>query len=287
MRAAMNLTAAWILCLAISATVRADVLYDTLWIVDSGTMDAGTGNAIGGLNGPTGSILDLQIADDILLDDAYRITIVVTDIMAYNDTVPAEGVWVQIYEHDPSRNKPAEEVFAEQLVARRNLTVEPIESPLRFAAWRIIMDLSAADIVLEPGRWWINCQPLDIETNGVWFWHLGSVSIPIIGEPSHVRDGGVAHGNGYPGLWGSDIWIPHNFRGNNALSMRIEGDPVSDCNPCDMNCDGEVNAFDLESFLDLLFGPNPEPCGACTGDVNGDGIIDAFDIEPFLNCLFP
>jgi hypothetical protein len=57
------------------------------------------------------------------------------------------------------------------------------------------------------------------------------------------------------------------------------------CDPCDMNCDGAVNAFDIEPFLDLLFGPD-KPCGRCTGDVNGDGSIDAFDIEPFLECLF-
>ena len=59
------------------------------------------------------------------------------------------------------------------------------------------------------------------------------------------------------------------------------------CQPCDMNCDGDINAFDIEPFLDLLFDPNAVPCDSCTGDANGDGNIDAFDIEPFLECLFP
>ena len=58
-------------------------------------------------------------------------------------------------------------------------------------------------------------------------------------------------------------------------------------NPCDMDCDGEVNAFDIEPFLDLLFGPDPMPCCEGTGDTNGDGVVNAFDIEPFLDCLFP
>jgi hypothetical protein len=53
-----------------------------------------------------------------------------------------------------------------------------------------------------------------------------------------------------------------------------------------MNCDGEINAFDIEPFLDLLFG-GATPCGDCTGDAKADGTIDAFDIEPFLECLFP
>ncbi len=59
------------------------------------------------------------------------------------------------------------------------------------------------------------------------------------------------------------------------------------CDPCDMDCDGDINAFDIEPFLTLLFDPNPDPCDECTGDVDGNGVIDAFDIEPFLNCLFP
>ena len=66
------------------------------------------------------------------------------------------------------------------------------------------------------------------------------------------------------------------------VSVGVPGD-----NPCDMNCDGEISAFDIEPFLGLLFDPNAEPCAPGTGDVNGDGTVDAFDIEPFLECLFP
>ncbi len=58
------------------------------------------------------------------------------------------------------------------------------------------------------------------------------------------------------------------------------------CDACDMNCDGDVDAFDIEPFLGILFGGG-QPCGPCTGDVNEDGNVDAFDIEPLLNCLFP
>ena len=75
---------------------------------------------------------------------------------------------------------------------------------------------------------------------------------------------------------------------------RCSGEFVpGDCDePCDMNCDGEINAFDIEPFLGLLFGGDEPCCGVrgvppFTGDVDGDGDIDAFDIEPFLACLFP
>ena len=56
--------------------------------------------------------------------------------------------------------------------------------------------------------------------------------------------------------------------------------------PCDTDCDGSVNALDIEPFLNILFG-DAEPCRSCAGDANGDGVVDAFDIEFFLACLFP
>ncbi len=59
------------------------------------------------------------------------------------------------------------------------------------------------------------------------------------------------------------------------------------CDPCDTDCDGMVNAFDIEPFLELLFDPKAVPCDSCTGDVDGNGDINSFDIEPFLECLFP
>jgi hypothetical protein len=55
--------------------------------------------------------------------------------------------------------------------------------------------------------------------------------------------------------------------------------------PCDTNCDGVIDAFDIEPFIDLLVNPNPNPCSICAGDANGDMVIDAFDIEPFIACL--
>ncbi len=58
------------------------------------------------------------------------------------------------------------------------------------------------------------------------------------------------------------------------------------CDPCDMNCDGTVDASDIEPFIGLLF-EGDVPCAPCTGDTNGDGFIDAADIEGFINCLFP
>ena len=62
--------------------------------------------------------------------------------------------------------------------------------------------------------------------------------------------------------------------------------------PGDLNCDGEINAFDIEPFLLALFEPDnyakqyPD-CDINNADTNDDGSIDAFDIESFLGLLFP
>ena len=60
----------------------------------------------------------------------------------------------------------------------------------------------------------------------------------------------------------------------------------------DVNCDGAIDAMDIEPFLLALFDPDgyarsyPD-CDIDLADVNGDGILNAFDIEPFLGLLFP
>jgi hypothetical protein len=60
---------------------------------------------------------------------------------------------------------------------------------------------------------------------------------------------------------------------------------AASCDPCDLNCDGIVDAFDIEPFINRIGGA--AGCSPCAGDANGDGVVDAFDIEPFINCLAP
>lgn len=56
------------------------------------------------------------------------------------------------------------------------------------------------------------------------------------------------------------------------------------CNPCDVNCDGTVNGFDVEPFVDLLNFVGTK-CDVCVGDVNGDGFVNGFDIDGLVACL--
>lgn len=57
------------------------------------------------------------------------------------------------------------------------------------------------------------------------------------------------------------------------------------CDPCDTNCDGSVNAQDIQPFIEALSGNNPPMCSPCVFDMNGDGSINATDIQPFRECL--
>ncbi len=58
----------------------------------------------------------------------------------------------------------------------------------------------------------------------------------------------------------------------------------------DTNCDGVVDAFDIEPFILAMTDPNGYAaqfpnCDIGSADANGDGAVDAFDIEPFIALL--
>jgi hypothetical protein len=60
--------------------------------------------------------------------------------------------------------------------------------------------------------------------------------------------------------------------------------------PGDLNCDGTIDAFDIDPFVLALTDPAgyaaqwPD-CDATLADITGDGKVDAFDIDPFVALL--
>jgi hypothetical protein len=58
----------------------------------------------------------------------------------------------------------------------------------------------------------------------------------------------------------------------------------------DLNCDGKVDAFDIDPFVLALTDPSgyaakwPD-CDYLLADINDDGKVDAFDIDPFVELL--
>ena len=61
------------------------------------------------------------------------------------------------------------------------------------------------------------------------------------------------------------------------FAMRLYGPGSPDCCPSDLNCDGEVNFFDVSAFLQCFDAQGPE----C--DLNNDGMHNFFDVSLFLN----
>ncbi len=60
--------------------------------------------------------------------------------------------------------------------------------------------------------------------------------------------------------------------------------------PADLNCDGSVNAFDLDPFVQVLtdfegYELSHVACDPWLADVNRDGSVNGFDIEPFVETL--
>lgn len=56
----------------------------------------------------------------------------------------------------------------------------------------------------------------------------------------------------------------------------------------DVNCDGEINAFDIDPFVLVLTDPGEYEvlgCDPMLADINGDGVVDVFDIDPFVELL--
>ncbi len=84
---------------------------------------------------------------------------------------------------------------------------------------------------------------------------------------------------------GREGFDSQSFSNSYAPHLRLKRAPLGvGCDPCDANCDGAVDAFDIEPFINILVGGGPG-CSSCAADVNADGTVDAFDIEPFIECL--
>ena len=99
-----------------------------------------------------------------------------------------------------------------------------------------------------------------------------------------------AFADGESHLLSFDSEVSGPFRSNfyvDAVEISVEGGLLGD-----LNCDGTVDALDIEPFLVALFDPAGYPiqypeCDINLGDINGDGDVNALDIEGFLNLLFP
>lgn len=63
------------------------------------------------------------------------------------------------------------------------------------------------------------------------------------------------------------------------------------CVPCDANCDGWFDPFDVDAFILAVTDPRlyardfPTCDSTCGIDLDGDGKVDRNDVEPFVSCM--
>lgn len=62
----------------------------------------------------------------------------------------------------------------------------------RFYGMRVTVDLSAADIVLPRGVWWVNAQPMDLTLSGDAFYQVWDYETRFGGDV-HIKDGALEH----------------------------------------------------------------------------------------------
>jgi hypothetical protein len=141
----------------------------------------------------------------------------------------------------------------------------------------------AAFAALGPDDIWAS-SPLDSR-----FYHFDGEAWSPADGPSIPGAQYILRGWGMSAVDACQVWsVGGWFDGATqyALSERLtDGGSAGD-----LNCDGAIDAFDIEPFILALTDPAgyaaayPD-CDIDLADVNGDGTVDSFDIEPFIALL--
>lgn len=262
---------------------RGDVLYDSTAMTDDGTWNTTFTTYIGGTLF-FGHDIDVQAADDFILGETYIITSVTADYGSApgQGSPPASGVLVEFftqlddcsYDGGPCPSETPSAAVLSTAVTATSLDGGPGEPD-----FRITVDLSSDDITLDSGTWWVSITPFDDTGRGAVFFQIASTA-GTFGNNTHLRNGGLDHGNGLPGLFGVDDWTLAGLSGNQEdadLAMKIEGTPVKLACPADLDGDGSVGASDLLALL-AAWGPNPDH----PADLDGDGSVGASDLLALL-----
>ena len=97
-------------------------------------------------------------------------------------------------------------------------------------------------------------------------------------------EAGIENANGTVG-----IELHPQVQPNTSVAITYNVAP-SPCARGDMNCDGLLNAFDIDPFVLALVTPEQyaaafPDCLIERADCNCDGIVNAFDIDAFVQCL--
>ncbi len=130
-------------------------------------------------------------------------------------------------------------------------------------------------------------------------WHNGTLYAALWGSTTRTDDGVWASddggqswrraGSGLDGVPVRRLAVRDNVLYAGSIHQAVWQLAIGPT-PGDTNCDGAIDAFDIQPFILALTDPQgyavmfPE-CDIDSADANADGRIDAFDIEPFVNLL--
>ncbi len=128
----------------------------------------------------------------------------------------------------------------------------------------------------------IDADPLFLDpTSGDYRLASGSPCIDA-GDPAFVPQPAETDLAGHWRLWDGD--------GDGVARIDMGAYEFGAPGPGDLNCDGAINAFDIDPFVLALTDPAAYAaafpnCDYLLADVNGDGAVNAFDIDPFVTLL--
>lgn len=86
-----------------------------------------------------------------------------------------------------------------------------------------------------------------------------------------------------PGDSGQYDVVVSSSNGCQAISVAATLLVEDGCQPCDTDCNGTVNQFDIDPFIQAML--THSGCAPCSGDTNLNGTVNQFDIVPFVECL--
>ncbi|MGE0481006.1 MAG: hypothetical protein AB7Q17_11095 [Phycisphaerae bacterium] len=119
----------------------------------------------------------------------------------------------------------------------------------------------------------------------IWDWEFGARDLNDFLSPVTPLPPG-SHGNYLAIAWSI------NDQGRIAAVDRgANGYLLTPYSPCDVNCDGVVDVFDIDAFVEVLSAPasvidSQWRCPSTSAaDANMDGVVDNRDIDPFLRAV--
>lgn len=252
------------------------VLYDTMAMVPNCAYDVGNGDTIGGF-AIFGVDFDLQIADDVKLQQHFKITEVQAGYVGF--LAPEDGsVMIEIFQElQPCvpEEWPVESVCVKAAAMGFTDCIFGLVGVIYTA------NTAMADLYAGPGNWWFAMQPITAAGWGNGDWHYIVRDLQsFIGCDAVGRDSGVDHlaqcscaPQGLGGGYGTNDWLPMGAMGFGVgdSALKISGDPwglalnITGCCPGTLQvCVTGARPGD-KCYIIYGFAPGATPVPGCPG----------------------